>query len=273
MPPNYLIEIRSFEFGEDDAAIEAQKLEFLQELAARENTQIVAVMTTPASPKDYRRKYPSLEVVDLRDEPFHWARQYAGPARDLIWKECGPMAALWPIGAQLAKDSRNEAEQPEDTITTEILERADGYYRLLWNECSKDQKFVLSQLAEDGLLNPTNGRAIRQLMRRGLIVKDPQFRIMNESFGRYVRSATTSAMKLEWMRESRSSGWGKVRGAFLVTMTLVGVFLLTTQNALWQSSAAYVTTALGAIGTLSRLFNAARGGVAKPAGNSAAPAP
>jgi hypothetical protein len=45
-----------------------------------------------------------------------------------------------------------------------------------------------------------------------------------------------------------------------MTMILVGAFLLTTQNALWQSSAAYVTTALGALGTLAKLFNTYRGG-------------
>jgi hypothetical protein len=50
-------------------------------------------------------------------------------------------------------------------------------------------------------------------------------------------------------------------------MVLLGVFLLATQNALWQSAAAYVTTALGALGTLSKLSDSVRGkggGTAKP---------
>jgi hypothetical protein len=145
-------------------------------------------------------------------------------------------------------------------VASEILERADPYYRLIWKECSKEQKLVLAQLAEDGLLNPTNGRAIRQMVRRGLITKDPQFRIMNESFQRFLRSAATADLKREWLRESRRSGWGKARGVFATTMIILGVFLLTTQNALWQSSAAYVTTALGALGTLVKLFNTVRGG-------------
>jgi hypothetical protein len=97
-------------------------------------------------------------------------------------------------------------------------------------------------------------------MRRGLIVKDPQFRIMNESFRRFLRSATTPELKQEWLHESRRSGWGKLHGAFFITITLLGVFLLTTQNALWQSSAAYVTTALGALGTVAKLFNTFKGG-------------
>ena len=43
-------------------------------------------------------------------------------------------------------------------------------------------------------------------------------------------------------------------------MIILGIFLLTTQNALWQSSAAYVTTALGALGTLAKILDTFRGG-------------
>jgi hypothetical protein len=261
---NGLIEILHFEHSWNDPELDNQKAILLQRLENRENTQLAVIMTVGASSEDYGRLFPTLELIDLREEPFHWLRQYEGPARDFIWKECGPMAALWPIGAQLAKDLKADIRQEdiysEETIVSEILERADGYYRLVWRECSDEQKFVLAQLAEDGLLNPTNGRAIRQLVRHGLITTDPQFRLMNESFRRFLRSAASAGLKQEWVRESRRSGWGKIHGAFLTTMILLGAFLLTTQNALWQSSAAYVTTALGLLGTVAKLFNTYRGG-------------
>ena len=166
VPTNCLIEILHFERSWNDPELDNQKPILLQRLEKRENTQLAVTMTVPASSEDYGRMFPTLEVVDLREEPFHWLKQYAGPAQDLIWKECGPMAALWPIGAQLAKDLRKENIYSEETIVSEILERADGYYRLVWKRCSEEQKFVLAQLAEDGLLNPTNGRAIRQLVRQ-----------------------------------------------------------------------------------------------------------
>ncbi len=266
VPHQTLIEIRHFEYATGDPEIDNQKLLLLDRLIQRKDTQLVAVMTVNASPEDYRRQFPDVEVIDLREEPFQWLAAYAGPARHLIWKECGPLPALWPIGAQLARDIRTETIQSEDTIASEILERADPYYRMIWNECSREQKFVLAQLAIDGLLNPNNGRSVRQLVRRGLIVKDPQFRILNESFRRFLRSAATPELKQEWQRQSRQSGWGRAHGVFFTTMLLVGVFLLTTQNELWQSSAGYVTTALGAFGTLGKLLSTVRGdsSAAKP---------
>jgi hypothetical protein len=98
------------------------------------------------------------------------------------------------------------------------------------------------------------------LVREGLITTNPQFRLMNESFRRFLLSAAPVALREQWLRESRRTGWGRMHGVFLTTMVLLGAFLLTTQNALWQSSAAYVTTALGALGTLAKLFNTYRGG-------------
>jgi hypothetical protein len=260
VPQQTLIEVRHMEYNTGDPEIDNQKLLLLERLIHKPETQVVAIMTVSPSSEDYRRQFPGLDVVDLREEPFQWLAAYAGPARDLIWKECAPLPALWPIGAQLARDIKTETIQSEDTIASEILERADAYYRMIWNECSKEQKFVLAHLAVDGLLNPANGRAVRQLVRRGLIAKDPQFRIMNESFRRFLRSAATPELKQEWMHQSRQSGWGKAHGVFFTTMVLIGIFLLTTQNELWQSSAGYVTTALGAFGTLAKLLNTVRGG-------------
>jgi hypothetical protein len=260
-PANTVIELNRFEYCADDPEVAAQKLAALDRLVKAGNTQVAVVMTVPASSEDYRGKFPGLDLIDLRDEPFPWLKQYEGPAQELIWNECGPMAALWPLGAQLAKDLKTEEDATEDTVVSEILERADGYYKMIWRECSDDQKFVLSQLASDGLLNPTNGRAIRQLVRRGLITMDPQFRIMNESFRRFLRSATTTQLKHAWLIDSRRSGWGRAQGAFFITMTFLGLFLLATQNALWQSAAAYVTTALGGLGTLAKLFDMLRGKV------------
>ncbi len=258
IPLNTVIEILHFEFSANDAEADNQKFILLDRLLKREDTQIAAIMTVPESSVDYRRMFRDLEVIDLREEPFPWLEKYAGPAQDLLWTECGVMSALWPIGAQLAKDISTETVVSKDTIVSEILERADPYYRLIWNECSNEQKFVLFQLSEDGMLNTLNGRAIRHLMRMGLIVKDPQFRIMNESFRRFLRSAPTVQLRRQWLQESRRSGWGKVRGAFFLTMSILGIFLLATQNALWQSAAAYVTTALGALGTLAKLSDTFR---------------
>jgi hypothetical protein len=259
VPQNCAVELLHFEHMTGDQAIDAQKFVLLGRLLNREKTQSVVVMKIPASVDDYRRMFPGLDLFDLRDEPFYWLAQCEGPLRDLIWKECRDLPALWPLAARLARDMRHGDVHSRETIASELLERADPYYRMVWKECSPDQKFVLAQLATDGMLNPANDRAIRQLVRRGLILTTPQFRIVNESFRRFLCSAPTPAERREWRREARRSGWGKIHVAFFMALAATGVFLLTTQIALWDSAGAYVTAAMGALGTLAKLFNTYRG--------------
>jgi hypothetical protein len=165
---------------------------------------------------------------------------------------------LQSIGKGLATELAEE--QPSDEMAImQFLERATEHYGRLWRECSEDEQFALTQLASDGLLNPANTAAIGQLLKRGLVVREPQFRIMNESFRRFVAAAPAAELKERWQDESRASGWGKARGVFATVTILAAIFLLTTQNGLWQSAAAYVTTAIGGLGTLLKLFHTVQG--------------
>ena len=126
-----VIAIRHFEHPSDWSTFD-QKPVLLTRLVQMENTQVAAIMEVPASTDDYRRMFPLMAVVDLREEPLLWLKQYEGPAQSLIWEECRPLAALWPLGAQLAKEIKSETNVLEDTIASEMLERADPYYRLTW---------------------------------------------------------------------------------------------------------------------------------------------
>ena len=139
VPKQTLIEVQHMEYTTGDPEIDNQKLLLLERLIHKPDTQVAAVMTVNPSPEDYRRQFPGLDVIDLREEPFPWLAAYEGPARDFIWKECGPLPALWPIGAQLARDIKTETIHSEDTIASEILERADAYYRMIWTNARRSR--------------------------------------------------------------------------------------------------------------------------------------
>ena len=104
IPMNTVIEVLHSEFSASDAEIDNQKFLLLQRLIQNRRNQLAVVMVAPVSSEDYHRTFPGLEVIDLRDQPLAWLKQYEGPAQGLIWKECSPMAALWPLGAQLERD-------------------------------------------------------------------------------------------------------------------------------------------------------------------------
>ncbi len=57
-----------------------------------------------------------------------------------------------------------------------IVSVADPYYQSLWDHCSSDEKLVLVQLEQEGVVNPKQIAAVRSLLRRGLVRMDPALR-------------------------------------------------------------------------------------------------
>jgi hypothetical protein len=181
-----------------------------------------------------------------------------------VWEECSVQPELHRIGGDLMQTrkpgglpdaKRLDAEQ----VVSEVLERASEYYFLEWRSCTPEECFVLAGLAEDGMVNPKNAASLRQLLRRRLIVRSPQFRIMNESFRRFVRAQSSPAMRAEWDAEAAGSGWGKARGAFSTVLVLVGLFLLATQQQFLQTSAGLLTAVGGCVTALLKVIGVVRG--------------
>jgi hypothetical protein len=199
----------------------------------------------------------SFTRINLSHQPSWASSGQCKKEAPAIWDECSVQPELYRIGEYLcAGDNRvSGAEQ----IVAEVGERAAQYYYLEWRACTQEECFLLAGLARDGMLNPRNTVSLRQLLRRRLIVRDPQFRIMNESFRRFVLARAGVTMQEEWEAEAAGSGWGKARGPFATALVLVGLFLLGTQQQFLQTSAGLLTAAAGCVAALLKLIGVVHG--------------
>ena len=127
------------------------------------------------------------------------------------------------------------------------MDRADSYYRVLWSTCTKGERLALFQLAQDGWANPKNERALQQLQRRRIIQRDSGFRIMNESFRRFVLTAQAPDEVAKWDAEQDHSTWSAVKLALSTALMMFGAWLLYAQQDVFQLSIGY----LAALGTAS----------------------
>jgi hypothetical protein len=258
--------LEHFDFQMTDPACTAQKLALLRRLEATgRRVAIVSTIDTlqflspAAAGSAAGATYPlySFEPVDYEG----WrpaGKRGRAPLPAAIGDECGPTPELRRIGEHLARSIAVDRLTATEEIVQEILDRAAGHYRSLWNLCTDDERFALMQLAEDGMANPMNRSALRQLIRKGLVVKDPRYRLMNESFRRFVTAAPAREESIRWSEESAQEGWGRVRGGFVVGVVLVAAFLFATQQEFLQTWTGYLTAALGGMGTIFRLLNVVR---------------
>lgn len=99
---------------------------------------------------------------------------------------------LTPVGTRaaqmmLAQEGEWKSVHERDLIAflTDFL--AD-HYSFIWETSSPDERVILYEIARESHLKMRNSFALRSLMLRRLVVRSPEYRLMNESFSIYVRN-------------------------------------------------------------------------------------
>jgi hypothetical protein len=117
-----------------------------------------------------------------------------------------------------------------DDVISRIGAEARLHYRYLWSHCTVDEKLVLLQLATHGLVNPKYFGWVMDLMNRGLIVRAPDLRLMNDSFKRFILQEVRRSEILEWQEEIGPSAWSVLKWLLPLPLLLLAGFLFITQR-------------------------------------------
>jgi len=100
----------------------------------------------------------------------------------------------------------------------------------------------MMQLAQTGLVNNKTRKHVRRLLARGHLRRDPQLRVMNESFRRFVLGQfTTSKLAAEMEHNLASDAWSRFRVPLFAGVAIVMLFFFMTQRQMFDSSIALVT--------------------------------
>jgi hypothetical protein len=174
-----------------------------------------------------------------------------------LMDEFGPTPELQKIGTEFV--SNLEAEISPDELDSKIQTAAVEYYRQLWDTLSNEEKLVLAQLAHEGLVNPKNRMLVARLMNKGIILRDPCFRLMNSSFARFVLAAVSPEIMNEWERAGLRLPWRTIRFVLLGAVVIVGIFLYVSQQALFEGMVGYVGAIAAAIAGLVNVFGIFKG--------------
>jgi hypothetical protein len=174
-----------------------------------------------------------------------------------VCRECGSTSLLRKLGIEILHEFGANPPLTRGQFTEIVLDRAYSYYRVLWSGLTASERLVLYQLALDGWANPKNASAIQQLERKQLVYKAPMYRVINDSFCRFVLAAEHSGEILEWEQHEQESAWYAFRFVLIAVLIGGGVWLLYSQAQLLQIGTGTITaiaTLLTAIAGLSTRF-------------------
>lgn len=161
-------------------------------------------------------------------------------------EECNPKSPLQRVGLEIARQP-TFATLTRGHLISRITIQAGSYYQDVWDSCSNGEKLTLYHLAQDRLLSPSDPD-IGRLLRKGLIVRDPDIHLLNESFRRFVKSEKATQIVAEFEKEARKDSlWHIIKVPLLVVLVSVVLFLFITQRDLYTSSLAIMTAITTAI--------------------------
>jgi len=179
---------------------------------------------------------------------------YDAGIKELIKKELEAAEYLKGIEQSIyqyyKKLKDNQEAITEEKMILKIRELARPYYNKALNSCSRKEKYVLYDMAQDMLVNANNLEAIDSLLKKGLLVYDGAFKLMNESFRDFILTAVNRE-ELELYVNTLSPKWRSYKTPLLLIALGVAVFFAFQEDFLGKVDA-LVTTAIGGIAIITK---------------------
>ena len=182
--------------------------------------------------------------------------------RNVVDNECRQtkvLAKLKPVLYEYFKvlEQSKDPDQLSSDIVLKIQNTLEQYYFILWSSLTMEEKLIVYDLAEDGLVNTRNNHAIFVLKNKGLFkYENGQLKLFNKSFRNFVLTSIgpQEAAKLESNISSVSS-WKRYKTPSLILVTGLLFFILySDQQRFNDVIIPYVTSFIAIIPLLFRLF-------------------
>ncbi len=288
-PASQSVLVLHFDERLENAAFTASKLHLLEKIIKVLNRTVVVVSAVPPSTameKEIESTPRWAELMSLFTivpvKPALAAEGMPGmPGPGPLmadWATAGWREVLWHMNAlgfaHAAKFLDSEREDPQvrrlweqvlpyawhperpplevGQLLVEVGERAESHYQEIWASCTPAEQLALGHVAEEGLVNRKTKPTIRRLMARGLVRRQPNFVLMNETFRRFVLAMAPS-VELAALEESSGDAWATVRMPFLVVLMAGLVFLFFTQQELFSSTLGVIAGVGTAVPTLMKM--------------------
>jgi hypothetical protein len=161
---------------------------------------------------------------------------------------------LQKIGLEIIKQRDFEKRSLTDAFK-QFGGQARLYYQRIWATCSEEERLTLMHLSEDRFLS-CNDPQLSVLILKGLIVKAPELRLINQTFKHFLltQCSQTGLVSIE-NQAKRNSTWHMLKIPLLIGFVAVISFLLLTQKEFYSSSLTMITGLMTGIPALFKILS------------------
>ena len=137
-----------------------------------------------------------------------------------------------------------------DSLSLKMQLTSQHYYMYIWNSLTKEEKFILYDLAEDGLVNTHDIFNLTMLISKGLIQrdKDDTLKVFNKSFRNFIINSIgyTESRKLRQDIQENGS-WNKLKTPLIIISIAILALVIISQHEAYTKVIGYLTVLVTAV--------------------------
>lgn len=143
--------------------------------------------------------------------------------------------------------TNEDSSDISDSVIFKLQITSHYFYTYIWQSLTKEEKFLLYDLAEDGLVNPFDDYNLSMLISKGLIMKQyGTLMLFNKGFRNFILTAIGNTELNRLKDQVKDNGnWGSLKTPIIIAIMAILVFLIASQQEAYSRIIAYIT-ALGA---------------------------
>jgi hypothetical protein len=176
-----------------------------------------------------------------------------------IYGKKDPPLSYSPYAGEPTCPGREELYQLEEAIVDDIG-NSKWLYSDRWEKCSEKEKFLLYNIARDGLINYKNTMEIIALLKKGILITDKErIKPFSPGFRAYILSVCTEEnadMVRIQKKYLENSSWQLIRMPLVILLIGIAVIIFFTQQYIFDK----LLILAGGIGTLAPLIISLLGG-------------
>jgi hypothetical protein len=124
-------------------------------------------------------------------------------------------------------------------------------YQYIWEKCTLNEKFILSDLAIDSLVNRKNKADIRNLIGKGLLDVNERLGFVSSGFRIFIIELADNDEFVNLLNNTkRADGWNKIKVPLYIIFGIVVLFFFITQQDIIPKISALIISITGLAGSL-----------------------
>ena len=279
-----LIIINHFEYNIQDAATNLEKLRMLESLMLNSICKIVILSTvhplsfldslneknakpdgTFAGVKDIERwqvllGHYRIALLPITEKDYSkdiynppWLHNYCYETTYTHY-----LQALQNDTLEIATSfTENEVSEKVDLMVYKVQVASEYFYMYIWQSLTKEEKFLLYDLAEDNLVNSYDNYTLSMLIAKGVIVQsNGLLRIFNKGFRNFILTAIghSEVNKIK-ERINESGNWRNLKTPLVIIIFSILAFLLISEQEAFSKLLTYVAALTAGVPAVLKIFS------------------